>query len=78
MPTVLRIGSARFFFSSNKGTEPSHIHVQQGRGLAKFWLEPVSLASSSRLKGHELRMLERLVVEHEQDFLEAWHEFFGA
>jgi len=76
MPTVRRIGSARFFFYSNEGTEPPHIHVEQAGAVAKFWLEPVSLASSSRLRGHELRHLERLVVEHRDEFLEAWHDFF--
>ncbi|WP_439481025.1 DUF4160 domain-containing protein [Cyclobacterium plantarum] len=41
MPTVLRIGPYRFFFFSNEGNEPPHIHVESGEGHAKFWLEPV-------------------------------------
>lgn len=56
MPTVRRIGSVRFFFYSNEGSEPPHIHVEQGDALAKFWLDPVSLASSSRYRAHELRL----------------------
>lgn len=76
MPTVRRIGSARFFFYSNEGVEPPHIHVEQSGAVAKFWLQPVSLASSTRLRGHELRRLERLVAEHQREFLEAWHDFF--
>lgn len=76
MPTVRRIGSARFFFYSNEATEPPHIHVEQAGGVAKFWLEPVSLASSSRFRAHDLRGIESLVVEHRDEFLEAWHEFF--
>ncbi|MCK6529900.1 DUF4160 domain-containing protein [Myxococcota bacterium] len=75
MPTVQRIGAVRFFFYSNEGTEPPHIHVEQGDAVAKFWLEPVSLASSSRLRGHEIRRLEQLVAEHRDEFLEAWHDF---
>lgn len=78
MPTVLRIGSARFFFFSNEGTEPPHIHVEQAGALAKFWLEPVSLASSTRFSGRELRRLEELVIEHRLTFLEAWNDFFRA
>ncbi len=77
MPTVRRIGSARFFFYSNEGTEPPHVHVELGGAVAKFWLEPVCLAASSRLSGYELRRLERLVAEHSVSFLEAWHDFFG-
>lgn len=38
MPTVRQIGSARFFFYSNEGTEPPHIHVEQAGAVAKFWL----------------------------------------
>lgn len=78
MPTVLRIGSTRFFFYSNEGSEPAHIHIEQAGALAKFWLDPVSLAASSRFSGHELRRLERQVSEHRQEFLEAWHDYFGA
>jgi len=78
MPTVLRIGPARFFFYSNEGSEPPHIHVERAGAVAKFWLEPVSLASSSRLSAHELRRLERQVNEHRLMFLEAWHDYFGA
>lgn len=41
MPTVLRIGAFRFFFYSNEGGEPPHIHIQRDRMLAKFWLQPI-------------------------------------
>jgi len=77
VPTILRIGPYRFFFYSNEGLEPSHIHVQRDRSLAKFWLEPVTLASSARFSGRELRTLERLVVENRARFQEAWNEHFG-
>jgi hypothetical protein len=78
MPTVLRIGATRFFFFSNEGTEPPHVHVEQAGALAKFWLSPISLAASTRFSGRELRHLEQLVIEHRQRFLEAWNEFFGS
>ena len=77
MPTVLRVGGVRFFFYSNEGYEPAHIHVQEGAALAKFWLRPVALASSSRFRPHEIRRLARLVEEHEDRFLEAWNDFFA-
>jgi hypothetical protein len=28
VPTVLRVGPYRFFFYSNEGTEPPHVHVE--------------------------------------------------
>jgi len=78
MPTVLRVGAARFFFYSNEGSEPPHVHVERGDGFAKFLLQPVGSACSGRLRGHELRHLEHLVPEHSLEFLEAWRDFFRA
>lgn len=75
-PTVRRIGSFRFFFFSNEGFEPPHVHVQKDRALAKFWLDPVRLAKSTQFAAAELTRIEALVREHEAVFLEAWHEFF--
>lgn len=76
MPTVLRRGPYRFFFYSNEEGEPPHIHIQRERGLAKFWLEPVGLASSSRFSAQELRTVHRLVSENQAVLLEAWNDFF--
>lgn len=76
MPTVLRIGSTRFFFFSNETLEPPHVHVERAGRVAKFWLKPVSLAKSGRLPVHELRRVERLVALHRAAFLRAWHEHF--
>ena len=77
MPTVARIGPYRFFFFSNEGTEPPHIHVQRETRLAKFWLEPVALGRAYGFGATELRKVERLVVENKRMFLEAWDEYFG-
>jgi len=63
MPTVLRIGPYRFFFYSNENNEPAHIHIQRDRMLAKFWLNHVALASSTRFSSKELRKVEALVIE---------------
>ena len=78
MPTVLRDGPYSFvFFSSDRG-EPPHIHVKRDRQIAKFWLEPVSCARNCGFADHELSVVERLAVKHQQTLLEAWHEHFGA
>jgi hypothetical protein len=78
VPTILRIGPYRFFFYSNENNEPVHIHVQRERALAKFWLNPVVLASSTGFSAQELTKLSRLVQENATTFAEAWNEFFGA
>ncbi len=77
MPTILRIGRYRFFFYSNEGEEPPHIHVQAGSDEAKFWLQPVSLAASHGFSARELNQIEQLVQEHQQEFVEAWDDYFG-
>ena len=77
MPTVLRIGAFRFFFYANEGQEPAHIHVQADNRLAKFWLQPVNLASSIGFNAKQLNQLLGLVRENESLFLEAWNDFFN-
>jgi hypothetical protein len=76
MPTVLRISGFRFFFYSLEGSEPPHIHVEHGDNIAKFWLEPVSLAESRGFRIHELNRVRLLVIEHRFSFLEAWNVHF--
>jgi len=78
MPTILRIGPYRFYFYSNEQGEPAHIHIQRERMLAKFWLQPVMLASSTRFSPKELRKLEVLVSENKNTLLEAWNEYFSS
>ncbi len=77
MPTVLRIGGYRFFFYANENTEPAHIHIQNERALAKFWLKPVVYARSVGFSAHELTKINKLVEENQETLLEAWNEFFS-
>ncbi len=76
MPTVLRAGPYRFFFFSNEGDEPPHIHVETAENYAKFWLEPVMLARSVGYNASELHQLRKLVEERRELFVEKWNEFF--
>nr|CRY96126.1 hypothetical protein [uncultured prokaryote] len=78
MPTLLNDGPYRFFFYSDEGDprEPPHVHVTAGERVAKFWLEPVELATSKRLRDHEINGLRKLVERHQTEFLEAWHAHF--
>jgi Domain of unknown function (DUF4160) len=80
MPTVLRQGPWRFFFYSNEGSEPPHIHVVStagAGGTAKFLLTPVRMVRSRALSAHELRRIESFVVEHQEELVRAWNEHFS-
>jgi hypothetical protein len=78
MPTVLRVGPYRIYFHSHEPNEPPQVHVDREDKSAKFWLSPIRLAANIGFAGHELRNIERLIVEHQTKLLEAWHEYFGA
>jgi Domain of unknown function (DUF4160) len=78
MPTVDRIGPYRFFFYSNEGTEPRHIHVQRDRDLATWWLEPIVLASVAGFRAAELCKIEAIVRKHQERFREAWNDYFAS
>ena len=78
MPTVLLVNGFRFFFFSNEGFEPPHVHVEHGDGVAKFWLEPVELAESYRIKHQELRQARLLAEQHQALFRDKWREHFGS
>ena len=75
MPTILRIGPYRFFFYSADVVEPAHIHIQRDDNVAKFWLDPVTLAQSGGFRGAELRMIRRHVEQHTSTFSDAFYAF---
>ena len=74
MPTVLRVRGFKFFFFSQEGNEPPHIHVKKGDGAAKFWLGPVRLANSDGFKKPELQAIVEIIEKHEAELLHAWNE----
>lgn len=77
MPTILNVEGFRFFCWSGDRGEPRHVHVERGDGLAKYWLDPVSLVSSKRFTAHELRKIGRLVLKYQDDLRKGWDEHFG-
>jgi hypothetical protein len=77
VPTVLRSGKYRFFFS-NEGTERRHIHVESDDNHAKFWLEPIDLAKSVGYKNIELSEIRRLIQEKILLLKASWDAHFGS
>lgn len=77
MPTVLRWNGYRFYFFSNEGTEPPHVHIDKGGNTAKYWLSPVALARNIGYSAKELKQIEAKVEQEKAAILEAWRVYFG-
>jgi hypothetical protein len=75
---VLRWRGYRFYFFSNEGREPPHIHVDRDGNSVKYWLGPVRLARNLGFGQNELGVIEQKVREEEVDFTARWHEYFGS
>lgn len=55
-----------------------HVHVSTSDGTAKFWLEPlVGLADYYKLNQKELRRIEEIVRDRQDDFINAWQRHFN-
>ena len=78
MPTILRWRGYRFYFFSNEGSEPPHIHVDKGGNTVKFWLEPVSVARNIGFAKREQQLIAGKVASERDAFLKAWHEYFDS
>jgi hypothetical protein len=76
-PAVLRSGPYRFYFVSHDMQEPPHVHVDREDFSAKFWLNPVGLGYNLGFQARELRKLETIILKHQKELLEAWHDYFG-
>ena len=64
------------YLYSEEGDEPVHVHVERDDNLAKFWVQPVKLASAGDFGMAELRKIERLVIQHQAAIIQKWHEHF--
>ena len=63
MPTILRIGSYRFFFYAGDREEPEHVHIERNGKIAKFWLNPVRLQSSGGFDRIEISKIHKIINE---------------
>ena len=73
MPTVLRWNGYRFYFFSNEGHEPPHIHVDKAGRSSNLWLAPVRLAQNHGYADYEISEIRVKVIECEKNFTDAWN-----
>lgn len=78
MPEIFRTLGFVFFFYSNEGQEPIHVHVRKAGGFAKFWIEPVELDFSQGMKVSDIKLAEELINEHIELIKSKWHEVHGS
>jgi hypothetical protein len=81
MPTILYVQGWRFYFYSNEGGEPMHVHAAKGEAECKYWLHPDRFdivedfehGCTPRLR----REVRQIIFEHFDRIVAAWGERFG-
>lgn len=77
LPNIFVVNGYRFFFFSNDGDEPIHVHVEKAGKYAKFWVNPVSLANSYRYTAVELTKIRKIIKSRKNEIEEKWHDYFN-
>jgi len=78
MPEVFRKLGFVFFFYSNEGQEPIHVHVRKAGGFAKFWIEPVELDFAQGMKIADIKQAEELIYKNKELINTKWNEVHGS
>jgi len=81
MPTILLVLGWRFFFFSNEGNEPPHVHVRKGETECKYWLKPelyeIEEAWSHNLTLRLRREVRKIIFDHFELIVGEWEKGFG-
>lgn len=77
MPLVFNKNSYKFFFYSNEGTEPVHIHIRKAENYAKIWIKPVVLEYNYGFSSKEIREIKEVVFINQKLIEDAWNEYFA-
>ncbi|MCP9750888.1 DUF4160 domain-containing protein [Ferruginibacter sp. HRS2-29] len=78
MPTVFTLQGFRFFFWSNEGDEPMHIHVEKGGADGKIWLEPeIKIAYMHNFTPKEQKIIMGIVETKFLIITNKWNEYFA-
>lgn len=77
MPTLLIEAGFRFHFFSADWNEPPHVHVDAKGKRAKIWLRDLRVAKRGGFSEPDMRRIMQIVEAHQEQFLEAWNDFFA-
>lgn len=53
------------------------IRNKEAGDQAKFGLDPILLAGNYGFAARELNEIERIIIEHQTELLEVWHDYFS-
>ena len=76
MPTIfIRLGFIFKFYSNEH--EPIHVHVLKGGNKAKYNLFPVMLVENYGMKPQELKQIETIIGDSQEEIAECWNSYFN-
>jgi hypothetical protein len=64
-------------FTEGLDYQAFRVDDKTGSDQAKFWLDPIGLASNYGFRAHELNEIERIIEQHQTKLIGAWNEHLG-
>jgi hypothetical protein len=79
MPTILFVMGWRFFFYSNEGNEPIHIHCRKAEKECKYWLDidnfALEEAYNYNMNSKDKRDVKKIIFEYFELIEQEWIKF---
>jgi hypothetical protein len=79
MPTVLFKNGWRFFFFSNEGNEPMHIHVMKAEKYCKYFIDEsnvdLKMAHSKKMNNKDMKEVKEIIYDNFNYIVESWKKF---
>jgi len=77
MPKILEVNGFKFYFWSDEGSEPIHVHIIKGDGKAKVWLEPeIIWEYSKKFTIRDQRAIRKIIDQNIDILINSWNEYF--
>ena len=81
MPTILLLHGWRFYFYSNEGNEPMHIHAQKAERECKYWLDAdafeIQQAFAYNLSARDTREVRQIIFQNFDYIVAEWRRIHG-
>lgn len=81
MPTILLQHGWRFYFYSNEGNEPMHIHAEKAERECKYWLDvdafEIRQAFAHNMSPRDTREVRQIVFQNFDYIVAEWRRIHG-